>query len=109
MTIKLHDEYTWRAWAADASLKSPVAAEVFIPYFARGQINPDGNIDISDAVALLLHLFLGGKPPRPSEAGDVDGNGFLEVTDGIYLLLHLFRGGPAPPQPFPEPGPMPAR
>ena len=64
-------------------------------------------MDLSDAVAVLDHLFQGGKPPRPREAGDVDGSGDLDISDGIYLLTYLFMGGKAPPPPFPQSGLLP--
>lgn len=82
-------------------------ASVFIPFFLRGDANGDDSVDISDAVLLLFHLFVGGVSPQPLEAGDFDGNRKLEITDSIYLLTYLFLGGPMPPPPFPELGPQP--
>jgi hypothetical protein len=69
-----------------------------------GDLNQDAALDLSDAVALLLHLFAGALPP-PCEGGsilaggnlplaDFDGDAALVVTDAVALLQHLFRGGP---------------
>jgi len=69
-----------------------------------GDLNGDAALDLSDAVALLLHLFAGGLPP-PCEGGaidaggnlplaDFDGNAALQATDAVALLQHLFRDGP---------------
>jgi hypothetical protein len=75
--------------------------------FVRADSNGDGAVDISDAVHMLLILFVGAAPGDCDDARDVDDNGLLDVTDPIALLDHLFRGGPRPPPPFPHPGPDP--
>ena len=46
-------------------------------------------------------LFLGGRAPSCSEAGDADDNGRLELTDAIVVLNFLFLGGAPPPPPGP--------
>ncbi len=68
--------------------------------FRRSDANDDGEIDISDAIAILGFLFMG----NPSEldcqkSADTDDSGFLDITDAIHLLRHLFLGGPAPKSP----------
>ena len=68
--------------------------------FRRGDANQDGVVDISDAIAVLTHLFLGGAA-QCLDANDADGSGAEEITDGIYLLNHLFAGGDPPPAPYP--------
>ncbi|MBI4607336.1 MAG: family 10 glycosylhydrolase [Planctomycetes bacterium] len=74
------------------------------PRFVRGDANDDGAVDISDAVAILAHLFLGGGAPRCPDAADANDSGKLDLSDAVYLLGHLFLGGRAPPAPFPLPG-----
>jgi hypothetical protein len=76
-------------------------------HFVRGRVNRDDVVDLSDAVALLNFLFRDGAPPEPLEAADINGDGERDISDAIYLLNHLFLGGPAPPAPYPEPGPAP--
>jgi hypothetical protein len=34
-----------------------------VPAAVTGDLNADGSVDLSDAIALLNHLFLGGRPP----------------------------------------------
>jgi hypothetical protein len=63
--------------------------------FTRGNCNADGLVDLSDAVFVLNHLFLGGPAPACARACDTDSNDTLDLTDGIYLLNRLFLGGPA--------------
>jgi len=71
--------------------------------FTRGDANGDRDVDVSDAVRIVRHLFLGADNDC-SDAFDVDDNGEIEITDSIRLLDHLFRGGDAPPAPFPSVG-----
>ncbi|HVR74103.1 MAG TPA: hypothetical protein VMT52_07220 [Planctomycetota bacterium] len=69
------------------------------PRFRRGDVNGDGEVDISDVVYLLGHLFLGFEKPPCTDAADIDDSGFLGVTDAIFLLTFLFSGGKEVPPP----------
>ena len=71
----------------------------------RGDVEPDGVINLTDAVAILQHLFR-GRDLACAEAGDVDGDMALNLTDAVYTLQHLFRGGAAPSAPYPDCGPV---
>ena len=72
-----------------------------------GDCNQDSRLDISDAVCLLGHLFLG--TPRSLACGDgttahaanralmnLNGAASIDLTDAIHVLRYLFQGGPAP-------------
>jgi hypothetical protein len=72
--------------------------------FIRGDSDSDGTVNITDGIAILIHLFLGGPQIRCSDAGDVNDEGLINMTDAIYLLRHLFLGETAPPSPYPNPG-----
>lgn len=72
--------------------------------FVRGDVNSDGNLDISDAVFGLLYLFTGGAVPPCHKSADSDDSGVVDVTDSILLLDAIFLAGPAPEDPFPECG-----
>jgi IPT/TIG domain-containing protein len=72
--------------------------------FIRGDGNGDGAVDISDAVAILAYLYLGGASPDCMDALDTDDDGTLSITDPIYLLNFLFQDGSPIPAPGPEPG-----
>lgn len=72
-----------------------------------GDLDQNGRLDISDAVALLGHLFLGSPSELPCGNGtildpanrtlyDSDGNGNVDLTDAIGVLSFLFQGGPPP-------------
>ena len=67
--------------------------------FLRGDSNADCDVNLSDGVFLLNHLFLGGAAPQCPDAADADNSGELSLTSVIYVLNFLFLGGPAPPAP----------
>jgi len=69
----------------------------------RGDTNGDLQIDISDPVMLLAHLF-GGSDLPCQEAAEINGDGFIDISDPVYLLGYTFGGGPPPPPPFPDCG-----
>jgi endonuclease/exonuclease/phosphatase family metal-dependent hydrolase len=72
--------------------------------FIRGDINGDARIDISDPVAVLLHLFSSRKL-ECLDAADANDDGDVDISDCITLLGYLFLDSGPPPHPFPECGP----
>ena len=107
LPLEAGERYTWTVQAVSDGWKGPPASACFEFPFLRGDSNSDKKVDVSDAVALLEHLFAGDPAPRPLEAGDFNGSGNLDISDAIYLLTFLFLGGPPPPPPFPAPGLLP--
>jgi hypothetical protein len=71
--------------------------------FRRGDVEGRG-IDLTDPVALLIFLFLGGAAPSCPAAADANGDGELNLSDPISLLTYLFQSGLPPPAPFPDCG-----
>jgi IPT/TIG domain-containing protein/fibronectin type III domain protein len=67
----------------------------YIGALLRGDVAPSGDIDISDPVALLDYLYLGGTI-RCRELGNVNQDLDTDISDAVYLLGFLFFGGPAP-------------
>jgi N-acetylmuramoyl-L-alanine amidase len=65
-----------------------------------GDANSDGNIDISDAVFLITHIFMGGATPAwcnyAKGLGDANGDGTLDISDVVYLISRIFSGGRPP-------------
>ena len=72
--------------------------------FRRGDTNNDGKQDISDAVFMLGHLFLGGPRWVCDEGSDTNDAGKTDISDAVFLLGHLFLGGATPPAPYPDCG-----
>ena len=103
------DPATWssaEAWTPGDVLGSPgVHAGVSGGFRRVGDVNSDGQLDLSDSVALLLHLFVEASA-LPCEGGlespanlaviDANADGNVDITDAIYSLAYLFQGGPAP-------------
>jgi hypothetical protein len=66
-----------------------------------GDLNEDAVLDISDALALLLHLFVEAREFSCDAEGtrvllDLNGDTGASVSDAIFLLGYLFQGGPPP-------------
>ncbi len=72
--------------------------------FIRGDSNLDSNVDISDGVATLGYLFLGGPELGCLDAADADDSGEIQLNDAIFLFANLFSGGRPIPAPYPECG-----
>jgi len=74
------------------------------PAFVRGDADGNLAVNLTDAIYILNHLFLGGTVPVCDDAADVDDSGITDIADAVNLLLHLFQSGAAPPSPYPDPG-----
>jgi hypothetical protein len=61
-----------------------------------GDANGSGNVNISDAVALISYIFSGGAAPIPLLAGDANCDGTVNISDAVYLIAFIFSGGAAP-------------
>lgn len=71
--------------------------------FIRGDVNGNGGVDISDAVATLDYLFSGGDISCQKSA-DSNDDSTINVADAIQLLGYLFSGNSDLPLPFPTCG-----
>jgi hypothetical protein len=79
-------------------------ADVIGGPFIRGDVNADGDSDISDVVNTVGYLFLGGMSTPCLKSMDTNDDGGVDIADAIFLLDYLFRAGPTPRPPFPESG-----
>ncbi len=64
--------------------------------FSRGDVNADGQADISDTIFLLFSLFVPGSPAVScSDAADTNDDGLVDVTDAVRGLQTVFgQAGP---------------
>ncbi len=73
--------------------------------FHRGDPDGSGEIEVTDAVALLAFLFLDGAPPACRESADANSDGALDLSDPVAVLGYLFLAGPPPADPGPPGAP----
>ncbi|MBI4582840.1 MAG: lamin tail domain-containing protein [Planctomycetes bacterium] len=76
-------------------------------FFLRGDANRDSRADMSDAIKILLFLFIGDEEIPCEKAADADDSGDIEITDAILIMGYIFLGGKPPAPPFPTFGPDP--
>jgi len=63
----------------------------------RGDVDGNGERNVSDLTYLVNYLFQGGTAPGCPSEGNVDGGGETNVSDLTYLVGYLFQGGAVPP------------
>jgi hypothetical protein len=68
--------------------------------FVRGGVDANGELQLTDLVRTLDHLFRGGAGPACKDRTDSNNDGSVDVSDAVYTLLFLFAGGNAPPAPI---------
>jgi len=75
-------------------------------WFRPGDCNRDGRLEMSDAICLFGHLFLGSPSELPcAEPTDLrpgltflmdwNGDDQVDISDGVGMLNWLFKGGSA--------------
>jgi len=67
--------------------------------FRRGDVDGNGNIELTDPINNLTYQFLGLYSPECLDACDWDDNGLVDISDPIANLTHQFLGGPPSPLP----------
>jgi hypothetical protein len=72
--------------------------------FIRGDADLNRRVNLTDAVYILMALFMGGPQLACLDAADANDVARVDISDPIFILNFLFLGGPRPPEPFPEPG-----
>lgn len=61
-----------------------------------GDANTDDMLNVSDAVFIINHVFIGGAAPDPACIGNANEDAALNVSDAVFIINHVFIGGPAP-------------
>jgi hypothetical protein len=92
------------------TIEEPGTAGPPLQIFHRGDPMDTGSLNLTNGIAILNWLFLGGPDPVCFDAADVDNDGQINLSDGVNIFNFLFLGGPPPrpPGPVTEPcGPDP--
>jgi len=63
--------------------------------FIAGDVNGNGQINLTDDVWLANYLLKNGPCPIPFWAGDVNCSGNISLVDAVYLANYLLKNGPA--------------
>ncbi|NIP44455.1 MAG: choice-of-anchor D domain-containing protein, partial [candidate division Zixibacteria bacterium] len=90
--------YTIRARAKDIhDAQGPWSDDfTFEASFLCGDATNDQAVNVSDAVAIVNFVFVGGDPPVPYESGDANCDGTVNVSDAVHIINYVFVGGSAP-------------
>ncbi|MDH3891758.1 MAG: hypothetical protein OEV49_11800 [candidate division Zixibacteria bacterium] len=89
----------------DADLFRPVVVSVDVS-FPMGDSDCNGQLDITDLVTMVDHVFGGGSVCRPYVQPyglhilDMDCSGNYDISDLVYTVDYMFTGGPKPCNPF---------
>jgi hypothetical protein len=78
-----------------AKVDKPLSYQINAAYIC-GDANGDETVNVSDAVAVINYVFIGGDPPDPIEAGDANCDAAVNVSDAVYIINYVFIGGNAP-------------
>ncbi len=91
---------------ADEEEENEVVEELILASieFTRGDVNDDGETDITDAVNVLHFLFLSGPSPSCMDAADANDDGVVDVSDPTAILSSLFTDVGLLPEPSVEAG-----
>jgi hypothetical protein len=78
-----------------------------VSLFVRGDANDDGRVDLTDSIATLGFLFMGGERIACADAADVTDDGRIDLSDPVAGMEFLFLDRARLTSPFPNPGPDP--
>ena len=85
-------EGTITATAGSVTAYADVAGEVTAPTVLIGDVNCDGNVNISDVTALINYLLRGDASPFDRLAADVNTDGNVNISDVTALINLLLHG-----------------
>lgn len=83
---------------------SPSGRRDCSPAIRRGDVDANSEVDITDALQILMFLFVGNELLSCEDAADWDDNGKFDISDVIRLLQFQFMGTTPPAEPGTECG-----
>lgn len=78
------------SWLTDEEEKFILRGSVVMRGHISGDVDNDGQVNVTDLVCLIDFLFKEGAPPQVEETADIDRNGIISVTDVTMLVDFLF-------------------
>jgi len=92
------DSYFWRVRSMNHCGESDVSPiwTFEVCGTLHGDADKSSNIDIDDAVYLIVFIFSGGPAPDPYWTGDANCTDIVDIDDAVYLISYIFSGGPPP-------------
>ena len=76
-----------------ALLSLTASAQAQETRFLRGDVDSNGEVDMSDASVVINWLFRGGDEPGCLDAADANDDGEVNISDASAILSYLFMGG----------------
>jgi serine protease AprX len=73
-----------------------ILAAIQYSFYLTGDVNGDGEIDISDIIFLVDYLYKDDRAPSPLYLGDANCDDAVNVSDIVYLINYLYRNGAEP-------------
>jgi len=74
------------------------------PFFLRGDVNQDGQVNILDSNDLLRFFYDKEYEPPCLESADVNNDGLVQLDDALQLISYVTHGLSPPALPFPACG-----
>ena len=74
------------------------------PAIRRGDVDANSEVDITDALRILMVLFVGDELLSCEDAADWDDDGKFDISDVVRLLQFQFMGATPPAEPGTECG-----
>ena len=74
------------------------------PFFLRGDVNQDGQVNILDSNDLLRFFYDKEYEPPCLESADVNNDGLVQFDDALQLISYVTHGLSPPALPFPACG-----
>ena len=72
-----------------------------VPFFLRGDVNQDGQVNILDSNDLLRFFYDKEYEPPCLESADVNNDGLVQLADALQLISYVTHGLSPPASPFP--------
>jgi hypothetical protein len=88
--LEFGTHYWWRVVATDKNGNFAVSDTADFWTWTLGDVNHTHSVSISDAMAIVDHLYISRAPIEPPEVGDVNADCKITIADVVRLVTHMF-------------------